>query len=564
MFYYIKQNTNKMKKIILIGQFIPFIIFGQFNEKDTLKAKIHFCSTDEYMKVLYEKYPAMKKKQKQLDSVLVEIKEGRIKIANYADTSAMKGDTTKKAKNKGGRISTAEEVIPWVVRIPVVVHVVYRFPSQNISDAQIKSQITALNQHFRRLNSNAANTPAAFAGVARDARIEFCLATIDPNGNPTTGITRTETLVQQFTGNPYSSNIDKVKFTNQGGRDIWNRDNYLNIWVCELDDSFGQGYAQLPSGYSPSTIYPSGPTTDGVVVDYKYFGTTGTANVANFSMGTIAVHEVGHWLGLYHIFGNGTRNDCADDAVSDTPLQIVTTFTGGCATFPKVSCNNGTNGGMFMNYMDYSEGDCMNMFTAGQRDRMMNAIYVSRSTFSTYNNISIDGNPIPTDNYGSTKSLTSTGKVNSGSTVNFRSGDMIRLKPGFRATQGSNFRAKPNECVCSGTLSNVGQHIPYRIALDTTKQNTSNSTTKQKLLSIYPNPTSNKLTTVEYNVGNKGVVRIYIMNSLGMHIKDLVYEYNHAMGKYSVEANLSDLASGMYYVAFKDLDGYEVKKLIIE
>lgn len=280
--------------------------------------------------------------------------------------------------------------------------------------------------------------------------------------------------------------------------------------MCDLQQA--SGYAQFPLGYLPNSAYQEAASTDGVVMSYKRFGTMGTAYRENFSLGTITVHEVGHWLGLYHIFGNEEYNDanCLDDAVDDTPIQQYGNL-GACPTFPKTSCSNSPNGEMFMNYMDYSNGDCMNMFTAGQRDRMMNAIYVARSTFSTYNNISVNGNPIASDNYGSTKSLSSSGKINSGSTVNFRAGDMVRLQPGFRANEGSNFRAKVNECVCSGTLSNVTQHNPYRISYDSTDQPTSKSKSSigKKLLNIFPNPTADNATTIEYNVTTKGLVKIY-------------------------------------------------------
>lgn len=542
-----------MRNLLIIICICPILVIGQSKERGKQQDTINFCSTNEYMKEMFKKYPEMKRKHEQLDSILKDINDGKMKIANFEDTTVTKEDTlNKKTKNKY-RMESTEEVIPWVVRIPVVVHVVYKNATENISDTQIQSQITALNQHFRRLNASAANTPSAFTGVARDARLEFCLATIDPNGNPTNGITRTSTSVQKFTTN------DLVKNSTSGGKDIWNRNNYLNIWVCDLD---GGGYAQFPAVYAPSG-FSTAAATDGVVMSYMYFGTTGTTTLAGYTQGTITVHEVGHWLGLYHIFGNGNGNDCSDDGVNDTPLQTASQFN--CSTFPKVTCNNGSNGGMFMNYMDYSNGDCMNMFTAGQRDRMMNAIYVSRNIFSTYNNILVDGNPIPSDNYGSNKSLTSIGKVNSGSTVNFRSGDMVRLQPGFRANQGSSFRATANQCVCSGSLSNITQHNPYKISVDSNYSKSYESVgSKQRILNIYPNPTSSKSATIDYKVFRKGMVRIYIMNSLGIHIKDLVFEYNHSIGNFSTEANLAEFSSGLYYIAVKDYSGYDVKKLVVE
>ncbi|MDX1908297.1 MAG: M43 family zinc metalloprotease [Bacteroidia bacterium] len=237
-----------------------------------------------------------------------------------------------------------------VVRtIPVVVHVVYNTASENISDAQILSQIAVLNKDFRRLNTDANNTWAQ----AADSEIEFCLATVDPNGNATTGITRTSTTRTSF-----SYTNDYVKFTAQGGKDAWPRDSYLNLWVCDLGSGL-LGYAQFPGGAA---------ATDGVVCDYLYFGTTGVAT-APFNLGRTATHEVGHWLNLYHIWGDdGTSCTAGSDQVADTPNQADENY--GCPSGAIISCSNGPAGDMYQNYMDYTDDACMNLFTAGQAARM--------------------------------------------------------------------------------------------------------------------------------------------------------------------------------------------------
>ena len=155
-----------------------------------------------------------------------------------------------------------------IITIPVVVHVVYYNSTENISTAQIQSQIDVLNEDFRRLNADAVNTPAGFQPVAADSEIEFCLATTDPNGNPTDGITRTQTSQSSFSTN------DGVKYSSSGGIDAWNTSEYLNIWVCDISGGI-LGYAQFPGGPSSS---------DGIVCDYAYFGTIGTAT-APFNLG---------------------------------------------------------------------------------------------------------------------------------------------------------------------------------------------------------------------------------------------------------------------------------------
>ena len=263
-----------------------------------------------------------------------------------------------------------------IYTIPTVVHVVYRNATENISDAQIISQITVLNEDFRKLNTDVGSVPAVWANLAADAGIEFCLATRDPQGNATNGITRTSSTQSSF---DVSNN--NMKFNSTGGKNAWPTDQYLNIWVCNLDGSL-LGYAQFPGGGSPST--------DGVVVDYDDFGTTGTATPP-FNLGRTATHEVGHWLGLYHIWGD-EPNCQFDDGVADTPQQKDKNY--GCPSFPQGSsqaggsCSGSSPGAMFMNYMDYVDDACMYMFTNGQKANMIAALTQDRAPLLTSNGCS--------------------------------------------------------------------------------------------------------------------------------------------------------------------------------
>jgi hypothetical protein len=232
-----------------------------------------------------------------------------------------------------------------VIRIPVVVHVLYNSPAQNISDAQIKSQIDALNRDFRRNNPDSINTPQRFKSLAADTEIEFVLATADPSGRATTGIIRKQTSVKDW------SMDDKIKFNAQGGDNAWDSRYYLNIWVGNMRTL---GYSSTPGAAADK---------DGVVITYTAFGTINTS--APYNMGRTAVHEVGHWLGLKHIWGD---TYCGDDMVDDTPRQG--NFTPGCPSGFRSSCSNGTVGDMYMNYMDYTSDACINLFTNGQKSRM--------------------------------------------------------------------------------------------------------------------------------------------------------------------------------------------------
>ena len=260
------------------------------------------------------------------------------------------------------------------VTIPVVVHVLYNNSTQNISTAQINSQIDRLNEDFRLMNADSLSSSHAFWPYVADAEIEFCLAQQDPDGFATTGITRTQTSVPYFDG--YS---EDMKSSATGGVDNWDPTSYLNMWVVGFhNDSLTLGFAAFPSELS------SDPELDGIVFRHEVFGTVGTAGSNGFGVndnGRTATHEVGHWLNLFHIWGDDI---CGDDLVNDTPEHEEENYD--CPSFPNRpnnSCGSDQNGEMYMNYMDYVDDDCMKMFTGGQKLRMHAAIDGARSALKT-------------------------------------------------------------------------------------------------------------------------------------------------------------------------------------
>lgn len=236
-----------------------------------------------------------------------------------------------------------------LVTIKTVVNVVYRTDEQNISQAQINSQIKALNKDFRAANTDRTQTPAPWLGLVTDSRIQFKLAKV----------TRTKTTVTSF------STDEGVKIVASGGIAPFNPKTHLNIWVCPLGGGL-LGYAQ----------FPGGPVdTDGVVINYQAFGTNGTAQPP-FNKGRTATHEVGHYLNLRHIWGD--TPDCSgSDMVADTPNCAGPNF--GTPAWPVITCANGPNGDMFMNYMDYTDDAGMYMFTSQQVLRMRAALETMRT-----------------------------------------------------------------------------------------------------------------------------------------------------------------------------------------
>ena len=260
------------------------------------------------------------------------------------------------------RTGEAQKAMRKLITIPVVVHVVYRRDKENISKAQINSQIRVLNRDYRATNPDKSGVPAPWQSLVTDAKVEFALATKDPKGKRTDGITRTKTNQESF------GSDDAVKKPSEGGVAAWPANRYLNIWVCNLGGGL-LGYAQFPGGPA---------RTDGVVILHSAFGTNGTVQ-APFDLGRSATHEIGHWLNLRHIWGD-TMGCSGGDRVADTPNAAGPNY--GKPTFPHITCNNGPNGDMFMDYMDYVDDDAMFMFTAGQVGRMNAALAGPRKSFA--------------------------------------------------------------------------------------------------------------------------------------------------------------------------------------
>ncbi|MFM9027299.1 MAG: M43 family zinc metalloprotease [Bacteroidota bacterium] len=259
-----------------------------------------------------------------------------------------------------------------LVTVPVVVHVLYYNNIQNITDAQILSQIDVLNMDYSFTNTDTGLVPNAFKPLTSNTQIQFCMASLDPTGNPTTGIERRAVTVTRI------GNSSRYYNYSQGGLAAWDRNRYLNFWICDIDGGSTLGYTYLP-GSVPASY-------DGVVIDYRFWGTTGIVT-APFNKGRTATHEVGHWFNLEHIWAD--EPSCsADDGVADTPQQKGENY--GCPSYPQTTQSGGRcvttdPSAMFMNYMDYTDDRCMYMFTAGQAARMQAALNSYRPSLFTSN-----------------------------------------------------------------------------------------------------------------------------------------------------------------------------------
>ncbi len=261
-----------------------------------------------------------------------------------------------KNRAKKGRTSAIADLI----KIPVVVHVIYAnlTDKSNISDAQIKSQIEVLNEDYRRkANTLGFNTDP----IGVDMNIEFYLAEIDPDGKATNGITRTQAEQQTF--DPFSE-ADQLELSRLS---YWPSDCYLNIWTTALANNY-LGFSQFPAAPDFDGLdVESDEKVDGVYIDYKYFGRkTGAITSKYYKLGRTTTHEVGHWLGLIHTWGD---EDCGDDYVDDTPVARNANLTTVCVD-KYSNCTGVRTRNMIENYMDYTIDSCMNIFTVGQSERV--------------------------------------------------------------------------------------------------------------------------------------------------------------------------------------------------
>ncbi|MEZ4896358.1 MAG: zinc metalloprotease [Saprospiraceae bacterium] len=337
---YLVIQLPSCKKDLLLDQTLNKVLEINPAESTT---RISRCNTDRRMDLLYQSHPGYRS----------EILEGRQQEMLHLED---------RSPNELALLT-----------IPVHVIVVHRSnhalgTQTNISDQRITSQIAALNLDFLRKNADAVNTPSVFS--ASGGQIQFCFANVDPNGQATNGITR------YATNQNFDNNEIAIKKATR-----WDPKRYLNVWVAP--DIEGLGYAYLPT---PNSL-PS-PDEDGVVILTEAFGGPNTGAAAPFNLGRSLTHEVGHYLGLDHIWGDGCK---VDDGISDTPNQAQENYD--CPNHPSPSCNN--NGDMFMNYMDYVDDDCMNAFTTGQVTYMRAILNSSRAQLITTGRTSCSGGTPP-------------------------------------------------------------------------------------------------------------------------------------------------------------------------
>jgi PKD repeat protein len=398
---------------------IPVTAQRKYNPDNTLQSTpLHRCSTHEKMMELKAQDPDFDNKR-----IAEEQKLQNWISKNYQQFAAKKA----------------------ILTIPVVVQIFGTTPNNAVTDNRVYEQLDVLNKDFRRLNSDTNKTPGAFKSVSADCEIEFCLATKDPQGNTTTGIVR------------------KTGSNSPTNGDLWTPSQYLNILVYSIG-----------GGTLGFTYLPSQAPNNGVHIGYQYFGKTGAS--APYNLGRTATHEVGHWFNLEHIWGDDNGACTGSDQVSDTPNQA--NSTGGCPSFPKTdNCSPNSPGIMFMNYMDYSNDNCMNMFTAGQKARMIAAINTYRP--GLLNNGKC-GTVAPTLKADFTSNFTT---ITEGNSVNFND-----LSTGSPTTWAWTFTGGTPASSTSQNPTNIVYNVAgtYAVKLKVTNASAQDSVTKSSYITVLP------------------------------------------------------------------------------
>jgi len=342
--------------------------------------------------------------------------------------------------------------------IPVVVHVIHNpsnsnNPSENVSDASIYNMINTLNEDYRRLNADASQTRSQFQGVAADVEIEFCLASKDPSGASTSGITRTSTAEGFFDPN---SETNKMKSDGTNGKTGWDATKYLNIWICNISNyaNFGTaGYAYLP------TPGMHGSSIDGLVIDFK---------LGVFYGGRTATHEIGHYLGLQHTWGSSPPSCNNDDGFNDTPNNSSENY--GC-NYNTNSCSGGDID-QIENYMSYA--DCQNMFSLEQASYMNSVLTNTRSSLLTSTGCEPTASPVV--DFTSNKTT-----VQAGGTVLFTD-----LSTGIPTTWSWNFGGggTPNTSTIKNPTIQFNTIGTYTVTLTATNSLGSDSNTKTAYITV--------------------------------------------------------------------------------
>ena len=438
-----------------------------------------------------------------------------------------------------------------VVTVPVIFHIVHNGQAEgieeNINNSLILAQLQQLNDDFADMNSDRNLVPDLFKPLRTNTMIQFCLAQRDPDGNPTTGINRINGGKSSWTHSEIEQTLKPTT--------LWNRDHYLNFWVVKFTSTSLLGYAQFPGGPAQ---------TDGIVCAYYTIGSLNTPNPYEdtFAYGRTAIHEVGHWFNLRHIWGD---SNCGSDLVSDTPVHR--SSNSGCPNHPKTNnCSGGPHTEMFMNYMDYVYDECMHMFSIGQGQRMFAELEPGGRRTGLLTSpgclpecvevpLIIDNVPIPPGIYQTLEDIYAFGLIESSSEVTFRAGSTIHLLPGFSTQPGCQFVALIEDCTISpDSLIEVEAEIAEFNYKDASLE----SKNKYDITSLaaYPNPFLHE-TIIEFKLSEEAEVEMHLFNITGTLATEVLPLSHMSEGAHRIRIPGTHIEVGMWFLRMRT--GQEVK-----
>jgi hypothetical protein len=328
-----------------------------------------FCSTIAQQPVNIQVSNANYSKIEKVDPISEEPTSPKRKCATNTTKNEAFETWIQKEIEKNEQFANGKKAVV-VYNIPIIFHIIHTGQTvgtgRNISLTQINSQITRLNEDYRKLNADRTTylTQPSFTAIASDMEINFCAAKVSPTGASLAeaGVDRILASSKGWTNPPYSGMSNTYLEGTIKPASIWDPTKYFNVWVAEFNDGV-LGYAQFP------VLTGGNANTDGVVLDYKYTGVSSAGGVYN--LGRTLTHEAGHWLGLFHIWGDDGGACSGTDNITDTPNQAGENYTCPAAGSVKTDgCTAASPGVLYQNYMDYSDDKCMVMFTAGQKVRM--------------------------------------------------------------------------------------------------------------------------------------------------------------------------------------------------
>lgn len=481
--------------------------------------------------------------------------------------------------------------------IPIIVHLIHggqalgSYP--NITTAQINSEIGVLNADYAGTGFNVSTVPAPFVPLVANCDISFCMAQLDPNGKclPEPGIDRINYKTRGWSNPALNTDLNSFKAQMDGiikPNSIWDPTRYLNVWVCDINASVQLlGYATFPAGSGLTGISGVGSSVDdGVVVWARAFGNVGILD-GTYNKGRTATHEIGHWLGLRHIWGDngqcGGSDFCNDTPPQQGGTQVPSGSNFGCPNFPlhantcTISGQSNPNGDMFMNFMDYCDDPCLKMFTPDQRTRMHTALTngTYRSTL-TQSSATLCGIPAAAPQASLTLSAA---EINCGDTLkltNESSGSpcpsvswSVNPPVGYTITLTSTVTTPPymlfnasGVYYISAHANNASGNSMYLDSVSVANCPTDGVKESRVLISkvsLVPNP-SNGLVTI--NRQNKTLQNLSVMvyNSLG----ELIYELDaKALEKSNDTVDLGAQPPGIYNFVITSSTEKVIKRSVI-